>query len=206
MPSAGSTRDRRYDRTQARIVDVTRRLILAYGVDQVTVRDIARELDCSPSAIYRYFPSKEELIALVAAESLQALADYLEAVPTDLPSPERVIALGEAYLRFAKEHPKDLTLVFSKLDRPTATWPDYVRYSWPFTVIIDAVRAGAKDGSFVETPGFGPEDMALGAWALAHGLAMLRLTHLLHIQTDLDPTGRRAFQAYAAGLAQTRES
>jgi|SRR2546422_5946251 len=41
------------------------------GFHKTTINDICRESALSPGAIYRYFPSKEEIIAATAEQSLQ---------------------------------------------------------------------------------------------------------------------------------------
>src|SRR5437870_7980906 len=41
------------------------------GFHKTTMNDICRESTLSPGAIYRYFPSKEEIIAAMAEQSLQ---------------------------------------------------------------------------------------------------------------------------------------
>ena len=52
------------------IIDALRKLIIAYGSENVTVRRIAKEIGVSQGAIYRHFKSKREI--------LDFLIDYIE--------------------------------------------------------------------------------------------------------------------------------
>ncbi len=51
---------------QQQIVDAARKLIFKYGSEHVTVRKIAQEVGVTEGAIYRHFPSKKDIMSLMA--------------------------------------------------------------------------------------------------------------------------------------------
>ena len=68
MPPAGDHSPRVERKRQARKRDILRRaltLATTEGDDVLTVGRLAEELDYTPGALYRYFPSKDALVAEV---------------------------------------------------------------------------------------------------------------------------------------------
>lgn len=58
-----------------RIVDISLKVADAEGLDRLTMRRLSSELGVTPMAIYRYVKGKDELLDLVADESLRTLPD-----------------------------------------------------------------------------------------------------------------------------------
>lgn len=58
----------RNDDTKSRILGTSLRLANEQGVDAVTVRSVAQELDISPGNVSYHFPRREDLIIALAAE------------------------------------------------------------------------------------------------------------------------------------------
>ncbi|GAB3193484.1 TetR/AcrR family transcriptional regulator [Nesterenkonia suensis] len=56
------------------IIDAAHRLLLDYGLQDVSMRRLAAELDVRPGALYYHVPNKQELLARVAAQILAPLA------------------------------------------------------------------------------------------------------------------------------------
>ncbi|MBV9516457.1 MAG: TetR family transcriptional regulator [Mycobacteriaceae bacterium] len=56
---------------KADVVDAATALLDAYGIADLTMRRLARELDVSPGALYWHFPSKQALLGAVADRILQ---------------------------------------------------------------------------------------------------------------------------------------
>lgn len=94
---------------------VARRLLGTEGPAGVTLRAIAREMGMTAPALYRYFPSREDLLTDLCATFFHDLSDTLEAardeVPADRPG-ERVIATSRAFRRWARANPAEFSLIF----------------------------------------------------------------------------------------------
>lgn len=183
------------------ILAAARQLVLEQGTETFSLREVARRADYSPAALYRYFDSKEALLGEIAMMAIRMLGSYLSAVPTDLDPRERLLELGRAYLRFARENPEHLTLVFNRMIVPETDWHAYAKEAWPFTIVIDAVRDGVASGIFSLPRGRKPEDVALGVWSLLHGFATLRQAHLANIEDDLERYVQLAAEALLDAIA-----
>ncbi|MEW1756015.1 helix-turn-helix domain-containing protein [Streptomyces cyaneofuscatus] len=62
---------------RVRIVDAAHELMGSIGLARTTTKEIARAADCSEAALYKYFPSKEELFVTVLKERLPKLGDLV---------------------------------------------------------------------------------------------------------------------------------
>ncbi|MFJ3900415.1 TetR/AcrR family transcriptional regulator [Streptomyces sp. NPDC090025] len=69
--------------TRTRILDAAHHLMRTAGLARTTTKEIAREAGCSEAALYKYFPSKEELFVTVLAERLPRLGDLLGTLAVD---------------------------------------------------------------------------------------------------------------------------
>lgn len=60
-----------------RILDAAHELMLTIGLARATTKEIAKAAGCSEAALYKYFPSKEELFVSVLKERLPRLTPLL---------------------------------------------------------------------------------------------------------------------------------
>lgn len=61
------------EETRNQILESTRQDIITYGIDNVSLRRIARNIGMSPSNIYNYFKNKEELIESIVLPGIQQI-------------------------------------------------------------------------------------------------------------------------------------
>lgn len=140
--------------------------------DDLGLREVAREVGVSPTAIYRHFPDKEALKSALAAAGLARLAGRQEQASAQAGGGAAGFqARGLSYVQFAAEHPVLFRLVFSHAQ------PDDVLDASPDTVSA-AMRGLREDIARLMPPGWTAaqrKTAALHAWALVHGLALLVL-------------------------------
>jgi AcrR family transcriptional regulator len=110
-----SRRDRVRAATVTEIKDTARRILVAEGVDGLSLRAIAREMGMTAPALYRYFPSREDLVVHLIAELYGQLTDAVEAArdaeaPQD--APRQLTAVSRAFRRWAVDHPREFALLF----------------------------------------------------------------------------------------------
>ncbi len=102
-------RDRKKDQTRRHIEATALEMFVARGFDHVTVDDIAAACDVSRATIFRYFPTKEDLVIGNEPELLLELQDEFERRPPSEAVFESVrqslIALTSRY-----EHERDRML------------------------------------------------------------------------------------------------
>ncbi|MGH4033886.1 TetR/AcrR family transcriptional regulator [Actinomycetota bacterium Odt1-20B] len=78
-----SLRERKKQKTRVAIRTATYRLITEQGYDATTVEQIAEAAEVSPSTVFRYFPTKEDIVLTDEYDSL--MEAQLRARPADEP-------------------------------------------------------------------------------------------------------------------------
>ena len=85
----------------------------------LSLRELARTVGVSVAAVYRHFPSKEALLAEVAAAGFASLIAKWETQlppPGSLPAEQRFQLLGQQYIEFALAAPAHYRLMFEHQD------------------------------------------------------------------------------------------
>lgn len=158
------------------LIEAGLRLLEARGPDaardDLGLREVAREVGVSPTAIYRHFPDKHALKSALAAEGLARLARRQQQASAQAGGGAAgFLASGLGYVRFAADHPVLFRLLFSHAQ------PGDLLEASPDTVSA-AMRGLREDIARLMPPGCTDSQRkaaALHAWALVHGLALLVL-------------------------------
>lgn len=99
----------------AAIKDEARRQLAAEGAAKLSLRAVARALGMASSAVYRYFPSRDDLLtALIidAYDSLGAAAEAAHDAEAEAGPVQRWIVVCEAVRGWALAHPHEYTLIY----------------------------------------------------------------------------------------------
>ena len=83
--TAAGTRARVRAALTREIVDAARRHLAADGAAGLSLRAVARELGMASSAVYRYFPSRDDLLTALIVEAYDALGAAAEEAEADGP-------------------------------------------------------------------------------------------------------------------------
>jgi AcrR family transcriptional regulator len=171
-------------------------LIADRGPQGFSLREVARRARVSEAAPYWHFPNKEALLASVAEEGFVKLAAAMEnGWQARKDAGRRLQELGVAYVRFALDHPAYLRIMFGPEIRDKERYPALkAAGARAFGLLVAAIVDGQRAG--VVGPG-NPEELAVGAWALMHGLSALLIDGQLKTRA---PT-RRDAETLAARLA-----
>ena len=100
--------------TPEMIIEASLRIAARGGDDAFTVRRLGQELGCDPTAIYRHFRDKDELLLSVADRTL---GETLDGVPHGLDWKERLRALAAESLRVGMKYPVVSSLMASRTTR-----------------------------------------------------------------------------------------
>jgi AcrR family transcriptional regulator len=202
-----SPRERRHEKTRQAILEAARKIIATEGPDALSMRAIAQRIDYSAASLYEYFDSKEEIVGAVCEQGHRRLREYMLRVDPGLPPDDYLLEIGLAYIDFAVRNPDFFALMFAS---PTTGVPQGVSpvemtaamqgEGSSFPLLLGAIQRGVDAGLFVSRSGYGVLEMALTAWAMVHGLAMLRIGHLRHFPGDFAPIEREALRRIGAGL------
>ena len=202
--AAEDRRRRRHARTQAEILKAAREIMLESGIDGVTVREVARRSDFSPAALYKYFDGRDDIMRALTMEALMRLQEALLTVPPDLRPDRRLLALGESYLRFARENPADLNVIIASA-RLAPLDPQGVEIG---LAVVSALRNVLQEG--VDRRIFRPltpkqlAATAFGLWSLVHGMATLTGANLASMEDQIAEDPHRAMQIFIDGLRVPR--
>ncbi len=193
---------RRGERTSAEILEAGREVLLERGLDGLSLREVARRADISPSGVYNHFRNKDELVVALAMQSVATLAGYMTAVPAG-PAPERLMSLGTAYAAFADECPAEYRVIFDCLANPPREWASYIEVAHPFSLIVSTCAQGLDDKSLVDRDGLDAGGMAYALWCLVDGHVHLRSKHLAAVDGPYPQMFDSAMNALIAGYLPT---
>lgn len=148
------------------------RMLAERDLDALSLREVARNVGVSATAVYRHFSDKEALMTALAQEGLRRLAAAQHAAADAAGGGKAgFAATGRAYVRFALANPALFRLIFTAPQGAvtgTATCNDE-----PEAMVFLRANAAALVGR--EGGSRKAEIRAVQAWALVHGLAMLML-------------------------------
>jgi AcrR family transcriptional regulator len=163
---------------RTRILDAARSLFAKAGYEAVTMREIARKIGYTATALYYHFPDKESLLQELCETDFLALSAYFKRLGRIADPVERIRKSGLAYVNFGLEYPQHYRLMFmtSHLHPPSGMRlergnPDHDAYAF----LLQAVQGAMAAGRF--RPALTDADLiAQALWAGMHGLVALHLT------------------------------
>jgi AcrR family transcriptional regulator len=146
----------------------------ARGVQQLSLRELSRELGVSHASPQRHFPTRQDLINALAIVGFQrldsAVARIAEAPNQDINA--RLTKVALAHLGFALKHPALLALMF-EAKRQTAMPPELkTAMLAAFSHTPRILKEGQEAGKIV--PG-DPYRLALTFGAVVHGLVAISI-------------------------------
>src|SRR5580692_3150677 len=98
----------------ADIVAEARRQLAVEGAAALSLRAVARQLGMASSAMYRYFPSRDELLTALIVEGYDALAEVAEAAAATAGTTayKRFRTVCRAIRGWAFDHPHEYALLY----------------------------------------------------------------------------------------------
>lgn len=144
-------------------------VIAERGLENLSLREVARKLGVSHQAPYKHYPSRDHLLTEVMRRCFQRFAAHLDARPHHDDPAQDLESLGVQYLAYAREHPLEYRLMFS------TTWPepaDEADLTADATHAFDVLR-GVLRRMHGDTPDTreAVDLNALYIWSTVHGLA-----------------------------------
>src|SRR5690349_8066159 len=89
------------EKTEAAIRDAAVDLIARHGYEAVSMRQLGAEVGVQAAALYRYFPTKEDLLFALMEDHMSELAAGWEAARPPFPEPSvRLAAFVDHHIRF----------------------------------------------------------------------------------------------------------
>ena len=153
------------------------------------MRQVAEQVGVSATAIYHYFEGKQDLVNRVVCQAFERFGSYLREAMEAQPkgSMERILALSEAYLRFALENEAYFRVMFSIQPKDPGVLGDLPEgggYHLLRQAVAEAIEAGticeaqravadAMEAGTVRNAN--PDLLSMYLWSAVHGLVTLTL-------------------------------
>jgi AcrR family transcriptional regulator len=166
------------------LIEVAGELLQAGGEEALSLRAVARRAGVSPSAPYKHFTDKSELLEALSERGFADLAQEMErAFQASAPGRERVVAIGAAYVAFALRH-RALYRVMIDTGRDREQLPPegasrttVTQMMWSAVAEASPSQVGERDVRLA----------SLGIWSALHGL--VDLYSFRTVQALLDSVG-----------------
>jgi AcrR family transcriptional regulator len=176
--SAGSIRAR----VRAEMIDeikaIARRHLATDGAN-LSLRAVARDIGMVSSAIYRYFPSRDDLLTALIIDAYNALGDAVEAADAEITDRAdlrgRFLAISHTVRRWALTQPAEYALLFGSpvpgYAAPQETIVAAARTPGALVqVLADGFASGVLAASAEELPKNVRKDLVRARDAIAPGL------------------------------------
>ncbi|MBX3247582.1 MAG: TetR/AcrR family transcriptional regulator [Myxococcales bacterium] len=199
-------RRRRHRANLERLLEAATQIVFDEGVDALSIKKVADLADYTPGALYRYFPSKDALLAAVVARVLHGLAEKLTAAQGRSPL-GRVAAQARVYLAFADDEPHAFALMSAMTGDPRNVVDDDASVAAILEGVVETLRpvaaalAEAASAGQLE-PGLA-SDRALALFGALQGVMQLRkqerrAPHLVDVDRLFSLTLRALLRGFGA--------
>lgn len=209
-------REKVHEAVREDIKNIARRQMDLQGTAAISLRAIARDMDMTAPALYRYFPRLDDLITALILDAFNSLADVMSQADSNQPADDyaaRLLAVMGDYREWALAHPVDFQLIYGNpIPNYTApaekTVPAAKRgFAVVVNIIGQALRAGVLKmpahfealppqisehmAALIARDDYGVPPVALylavNGWSRIHGIIMLELfEHLQPVVGDTD--------------------
>jgi AcrR family transcriptional regulator len=154
-----------------------RDVIAEHGVENLSLREVARKLGVSHQAPYKHYPSRDHLLAEVMRRCFEGFARHLDAREHSDEPMEDMSALGQEYLRYALEKPLEYRLMFG------TPWPENIEHPGLLRDARHAFDVLRKVLARMHGNVGAKRDLvdldALFVWSCMHGLASISQSNVM---------------------------
>ena len=147
------------------LVEAGLRALETTEIGDISLRQIARDVGVSATAVYRHFPDKRALLVALAHAGIEKLGEAQAKAAGSASDTSAFSATGRAYVRFALAHPALFRMTFS-------------RCAVGESIFGETLSARLLQEQASKNAGGDPQAtrrLMVQAWAVVHGLARLML-------------------------------
>jgi AcrR family transcriptional regulator len=189
MSATSTARERARAELTREIKDAARRQLAEVGAHGLSLRAVARELGMVSSALYRYFPSRDQLLTALIIDAYNAIGEAAESADNPGQDPrERWRTIWHAARAWAREHPHEYALIYGSpipgYQAPQDTIASAGRVA---LALVEVIKSGALRPipDSPELPDQLREQAAVLTAALGVDLSATTMTRLLIAWTQL---------------------
>jgi AcrR family transcriptional regulator len=188
-------------------IQAAREVIAEQGTEGLSLRDVARKLGVSHQAPYRHYPSRDHLLAAIMQRCFEDFANHLDQASQTHTS-DALLGMGEAYMRYAAQHPLEYRLMFGTPWPEPAAHPELVRHAvHAFDLLRNHLlqrlqqRASAPQSDMLALLAQA-ELQALFIWSALHGMASIQQSNVMQ-HLVLTPGVPAQAEPYLMGMMHT---
>lgn len=156
--------------TRTRIVDAAWEVLSSDGLDAVSLRRVAGELDVTAPALYAHISGKDDLLTAICDREFEHLRARIEP-PDDASAIRAIEAIVSGYVQFALDRPNAFQLLFQPQFDADNRQTGGVRESQTIELFEQTVQTVHNA---IDTGTFRAVDARLTGftlWSVAHGIA-----------------------------------
>jgi AcrR family transcriptional regulator len=154
-PRIATARERARAELTREIKEEARRQLAATGADGLSLRAVARELGMVSSALYRYYPSRDDLLTALIIDAYNAAGEAAERgaagtvfAEDTVPARERWIGACRAVRDWARSNPHEYALIYGSpvpgYRAPEATIGPAARVPLAFVGVVQGALAAGE--------------------------------------------------------------
>lgn len=188
-------------------IQAAREVIAEQGIEGLSLRDVARKLGVSHQAPYRHYPSRDHLLAAIMQRCFEDFANNLDQA-SQAHTSDALLGMGEAYMRYAAQHPLEYRLMFGTPWPEPAAHPELVRHAvHAFDLLRNQLlqqlqqRASAPQSDMLALLAQA-ELQALFIWSALHGMASIQQSNVMQ-HLVLTPGVPTQAEPYLMGMMHT---
>lgn len=165
------------------LVKAALQAIESRGQVEFNLRELAQTCGVSVAALYRHFASKNQLLIELARQGFESLHAHYGAIMHDasLDGPQRLRALGLAYVHFAMDHEGLFRVMFY---RELCQLPEFAQIEDVANATLAMLQRALNTAPSAEGCNAPLSAPVLAAWARVHGLAFLWLDRNLSLSRE----------------------
>lgn len=189
-------RERLRRQTVDEIVQRALELVDVEGAHGLSLASVGKAVGMTPPALYHYFVSREALLDALVTAGYTDLGTAVDAAARDAadgPAPDRLAAIARAWRRWALDHPRRYSMLFTGSRRETVDPLENIgTISASMLALVTTLQAMASDaagrdvdvdhelarwGQSLGAPTAAPATLrlALSTWYRVHGLVSLEI-------------------------------
>ena len=139
------------------IVDTARAHVAEHGAAELSLRAVARDLGMVSSAVYRYFPSRDELLTALIIETYDTIGELAEhahsrSIEAGDDHGLRWLAVCRSVRSWAIDHPREWALVYGSPIVGYAAPQDTIEPAGRIGRVLAAVARDARDAGVLTPP------------------------------------------------------
>lgn len=164
--SIADRKEREKEQRRNDIINAAEKLFFSRGYDNVSMNDIANEVELNKATLYLYFKNKDSLFFAVILRGLRIMRDmFRESVKEERTGLDRILAISMAFFKYCREHPDQYELMcYARSRRFDMSQVDNAMDQMLMAMdvigcIYEAIKKGADDGTILS--GIDPMEMAV---------------------------------------------